>query len=349
MRRITFFLLMAIVCGTFISCQKNEDQTIVIDKITAGIEYADAFEEYTVTRKSPDKEHPFECYIADDGIVNSWATVVVEFSSPSVPKVTVEDFPQDGSCNSIVLSCDGMDDGKWMAVIWTTVGYGAKVTILNKYSALCFGISIVGDANALDPEDEEIDKLTEEDFKQAASNLGVSVAVVKALDEALSNNTGGFWAWHRPAIQFEGHIFWKELQKKGLDPKNYVKGNEDVLYEKWTKLHYKSGMAEYARYHKASKIDEFAAECATCWGAYKMMGYNYDACGYKDTRSFVTDMIENRKKQLDIFCAYVKNTGGDSYLKELDWAGFARYYDSAQYAVDRLDEKLEQAYARYAD
>lgn len=113
MRRITLFLLsVTIVCGAFISCQKKEDTTIAIEKISAGIEHDDAFEEYKVSLMGPDREHPFEYYCAADGIVNTWATVVVEFRSPSVPEVTVADFPQNDNCNSILVKCDGMGDGK---------------------------------------------------------------------------------------------------------------------------------------------------------------------------------------------------------------------------------------------
>lgn len=350
MRRITlFFLLVTIVCGTFISCQKNEDQIIVIDKITAGIERDNTFEKFTITCRNPDKEYPFEYYVADGGIVNTWATVVIEFRTMSEPEVIVEDFSQDDTCNSILLKCDRIGDGKWKAVIWATVGYMAKVTIVNKYSAHCFGISIVGDIDWIGSEEEKkYDTLTEDDFQQAASNLGVTVAVVKALDEVLSNHNGGFWTWHRPVIQFEGHIFWKELQKNGIDPYSYVSGNEDILYEKWTKAHYKPRMGEYERFTRAASINETATACATCWGAYKLMGYNYEKCGLKDARTFVQQIIESRKNQLDIFCAYVKNSGGDIYLQKLDWTGFAEYYDSAKYTVDRLGERLEQAYAKYA-
>lgn len=90
----------------------EKNTTIAIEKISAGIEHDDAFEEYTVSLMGPDREHPFEYYCAADGIVNTWATVVVEFRSPSVPEVTVADFPQNDNCNSILVKCDGMGDGK---------------------------------------------------------------------------------------------------------------------------------------------------------------------------------------------------------------------------------------------
>lgn len=227
------------------------------------------------------------------------------------------------------------------------MGNEAKVTIVDKNATLCFGMSIIGDEGGMDSE-PGYNKITEEDFLRAANSLQVSVAVVKALDEVLSDNKGGFYAVLRPVIRFEGHIFWKELLKKGIDPRNYVHGNGDILYEKWTNEYYQNGIREYNRLTKAIRIDETAAVFATCWGAYKMMGYNYEKCGCRDVLYFVENMKENRGAQLNNFVEYLLNTGGDRYLKDLDWTGFARYYDSDQYARDKLGERLEQAYAKHA-
>lgn len=37
-----------------------------------------------------------------------------------------------------------------------------------------------------------------------------------------------FFAPGKPAILFEGHIFWSQLKKQGIDPSLIVKGNEDI-------------------------------------------------------------------------------------------------------------------------
>ena len=57
----------------------------------------------------------------------------------------------------------------------------------------------------------------------------------------------------------EGHIFWNELKKRGKNPEDYTTYNEDILYPKWSKEHYKGGIKEYERLERAIAIDEEAA------------------------------------------------------------------------------------------
>ena len=60
----------------------------------------------------------------------------------------------------------------------------------------------------------------------------------------------------RPIILFEGHIFWRELKKRGLDPEKYVAGNENILYSSWRREHYYGGIREYERLDK--QLEAFA-------------------------------------------------------------------------------------------
>lgn len=53
--------------------------------------------------------------------------------------------------------------------------------------------------------------------------------------------------------------FWNELKKRGKNPEDYTTYNEDILYPKWSKEHYKGGIKEYERLERAIAIDEEAA------------------------------------------------------------------------------------------
>ena len=66
-------------------------------------------------------------------------------------------------------------------------------------------------------------KLTEEDFVRAALRLGegVEVAAVKAVQEVETGGRGGFFAPGKPAILFEGHIFWKRIEKLNFNPERF--------------------------------------------------------------------------------------------------------------------------------
>ena len=66
----------------------------------------------------------------------------------------------------------------------------------------------------------------------------------------------------RPIILFEGHIFWRELKKRGLDPERYVVGNENILYPSWRREHYYGGIREYERLEKAREIHKEAADAS---------------------------------------------------------------------------------------
>ncbi len=190
-------------------------------------------------------------------------------------------------------------------------------------------------------------RLTEDDYKRASKMLNVEVAAIKAVKDVETGGKGGFFAVDRPAILFEGHIFWDQLKKNGLNPEDYIEGNEDIIYQKWTKSYYVGGMGEYKRLAKALTIHEKSAACSTSWGLFQIMGFNYGLCGCSNAREFVNKMMESEGAQLDLFIVFLKSNGWDKYLRALDWTGFAKHYNGPQYAQNKYDEKLMKAYMKY--
>lgn len=193
-----------------------------------------------------------------------------------------------------------------------------------------------------------MENLTENDFQRVADWLGVEMAVVKAVQTVETGGRGGFVAPRRPVILFEGHIFWRELKKQGLDPEKYVAGNENILYPKWEKGHYYGGIREYERLEKARKIHKEAADASTSWGMFQVMGFNYVMCGYGSVDEMVKDMCTGEDKQLEAFARFVKLTGLRPNLERKDWTGFAKRYNGSGYAQNQYDKKLEEAYRRLA-
>lgn len=191
-------------------------------------------------------------------------------------------------------------------------------------------------------------KLTEKDFKRCADTLGIEVAAIKAVKEVESGIHGGFLAPNRPVILFEGHIFWKQLKGRGLNPENYVKGNEDILYPQQTNKHYKGAEGEYARLEKALAIHQEAAICSASWGLFQIMGFNYAACGCRTATEFVIEMKRDEGRQLDLFASFLKTNGWVKYLQTHDWPRFARHYNGPHYERNKYDEKLLKAYIKYA-
>lgn len=191
-------------------------------------------------------------------------------------------------------------------------------------------------------------KLAEEDFHLLAMLLDCEPAALKAVQNVETGGRGGFFAPNKPTILFEGHIFWSQLKKKGMNPENYVKGNENILYPKWMKRYYKGGIAEYERLEQARRIDIDAANASASWGMFQIMGFNYAVCGEKTITEFVAAMYESERKQLMLTARFIKQSGMLPALQTKNWAEFAKRYNGPAYAQNAYDKKLADAYCKYA-
>lgn len=190
-------------------------------------------------------------------------------------------------------------------------------------------------------------QLKEQDFELAARLLDCETAALKAVRQVETGGRGGFFAPGKPAILFEGHIFWNQLKKKGIAPENHVAGNEHILYPKWEKGHYKGGIGEYDRLEQARRIDRDAADASASWGMFQIMGFNYAACGESSVGSFVNAMCESEFKQLLLSGRFIKQAGMLPALQAKNWAEFARRYNGPAYAQNNYDKKLAEAYRKF--
>ncbi len=190
---------------------------------------------------------------------------------------------------------------------------------------------------------ESIDSmLLKDDFiTQKALENDLSPAAVKAVIKVESRGRG-FDRDKKMVILFEGHIFWKELVKIGLDPNSIVDGNEDIIYKKPDYRYY--NRPQYPRLEKAEAIDEVAALNSASYGMFQVMGFNSELAGFSDVLEMVNVLGESEKNQLEAFISFLKNTACYEDLKAKDWASFARHYNGSMYARNQYDIKLEKAY-----
>lgn len=196
------------------------------------------------------------------------------------------------------------------------------------------------------------EKLTEDDFNRASLLLDCETAALKAVQQVETGGLGGFLAPGKPRILFEGHTFWNELKKRGIDPNKYVAANPDILYPSWTKKYYKGGLGEYDRLERARRIHVDAANASASWGMFQIMGNNYAACGESAVASFVDAMCMSERNQLLLSARFIhRNKSMLSVLQdrnvEKNWAQFARAYNGAGYAANHYDTKLRTAYLSY--
>lgn len=188
-------------------------------------------------------------------------------------------------------------------------------------------------------------ELTWDDICRAAADLGIEPCAMQAVREVESAGDG-FLPSGRAKILFEGHIFWRELKKRGLDPEHYAQAHPAVLYPKWTKAHYLGGEKEHDRLCEAMNIHAEAALASASWGAFQIMGFNHAACGYATVHDFVHAQEQSAVAQLEAFCAFIRSNNLVRHLKNKDWAAFAKGYNGSGYAQNRYDEKLAEAYTR---
>ena len=187
--------------------------------------------------------------------------------------------------------------------------------------------------------------LTREDIKIAAANLGLDPCTIQAVVSVESAGSG-FLTDGRTKILFEGHIFWKELQKRGIDPAPLAAQNSNIIYPKWDKSKYKGGAGEWSRLEAAMQINKEAALCSASYGLFQIMGFNYKAAGFSNVQSYVDAQTVGEAEQLNAFCNFMKSEGLVTFLKNQDWAGFARRYNGPGYAQNQYDVKLSQAYGK---
>ncbi|MDL2315635.1 N-acetylmuramidase family protein [Desulfovibrio sp. OttesenSCG-928-A18] len=183
------------------------------------------------------------------------------------------------------------------------------------------------------------------DIAQAARGLGLDPCIIKAVVEVESGGSG-FLPDGRTKILFEGHVFWKELQRRGIDPAPLASKYPNVIYPKWDRSRYKGGAAEWERLHIAASVNKDAALCSASWGLFQIMGFNHRACGFGSVQAFVDAQGESEAKQLESFCAFMRSEGLVLFLTGLDWAGFARRYNGPGYAANQYDVKMRKAYER---
>jgi hypothetical protein len=167
-----------------------------------------------------------------------------------------------------------------------------------------------------------------------AKKIGCAVAIVRAVIAVESS--GGFLRDGRPRILFERHYFCR------LTAGKHSASNPDISSTRWGG--YRGGVAEYERLHRAIALDRKAALRSASWGAFQIMGDNFEAAGFDSVEAFVKAMVAGEPQQLGAFVNFVRDRRLDDELRRLDWAGFARGYNGPAFRENRYDKKLEAAY-----
>lgn len=191
--------------------------------------------------------------------------------------------------------------------------------------------------------------LTLADYRVAADALGMPVASVKAVTEVESSGSG-FLPDGRVKVQYEPHVMYQRLKKR------FDTARADAELAKYPDLVSRKP-GSYQPLDKEDKdmdraanvIDRFCALESASWGAFQIMGYHWETCGYATMQAFINAQY-SAAGQLDTFVRFIK--ADRRLLKALDernWATFARIYNGTHYARNRYDSKLASAFKKYQE
>jgi hypothetical protein len=184
--------------------------------------------------------------------------------------------------------------------------------------------------------------LTDEDFEEAANDLGCEIAAIKAVDQVESAGKG-FLSDGRPKILFEAHVF------SDLTGHQHDETHPGVSSRKWDRLLYKGGEAEYERLAEAIGLDRQAALKSASWGRYQIVGRNHAAAGFQNVEEFVDAMCATEREHMRAFVEFIKRYRVmHNALQAKNWEEFARRYNGPAYAKHDYHGKMKAAYEKHS-
>ena len=190
--------------------------------------------------------------------------------------------------------------------------------------------------------------LSENDLQQAAIDLGVDMACIHAIKTVESKGLG-FLDDGRPKILYERHVMRRRLKKNGIGKiaiNNAETNFPDIVNSQ--PGGYKGGIRAHYRLSLAKTIDESSALESCSWGLFQIMGYHWQALGYKNVVEFVELLHKNEGNHWQAFTRFVTaDKALHKALKAKNWAEFARRYNGPAYKKNRYDIKLATAYSNY--
>ena len=196
--------------------------------------------------------------------------------------------------------------------------------------------------------EEEIKKLTEQDYREVAAELGVEVAAIKAVvDIETGQKHSGFSAPGKPLINFDASIYRSIAPKHGVDLAKARSEYPEIFRAPDAKKYGSRQKGQQARLEAALKINEDAALESVFWGMFQVGGFNWKTCGTESVQDFVERMSRSERDQLELFAAYCKKRGLVKFIKDKDWASFAYRYNGPGYKKYNYDTRMARAYEKF--
>lgn len=184
-------------------------------------------------------------------------------------------------------------------------------------------------------------RIDDVDLPKLGKQIGVGEDELHAFIEAETRGSG-FDAQGRPRILFERHKFYKYVQ---------ISKREAAMaagLASPTPGGYGRESDQYPKLERAMKLDERAALLSCSWGLAQVMGFNHGLAGYPTVESMVQAFMDDEEAHLQAAVNFIRSANLDDELRRHDWAGFAKGYNGSNYRINRYDEKLAVAYAKWS-
>ena len=194
------------------------------------------------------------------------------------------------------------------------------------------------------PKDEPGKYLTPKCYDDAAKEIGIDPAVLRAIVDVECKGSGFLLVngVERPKILFEAQWFGYHTNDR------YSDTHPHISLRQWCRDQYSGGAAEYKRLEAAIKLDKIAALKSASWGLPQIMGFNAESIGYKSVEEFVEAMHESEYEHLRAMCKFIlSNPGILRGCKAKDWRAIARGYNGEAFAVHNYHGKLKSAYEKF--
>lgn len=185
------------------------------------------------------------------------------------------------------------------------------------------------------------------DYQRAAVRLDVPVANVMAM-AAVESAGETMWILDGllvPPVRFEAHWFGKLTNYRFNDD------HPELSCVSWTpSLAATTRAGAWSQLKRARELDHDAANEATSWGAFQILGTHWKRLGYDSAEAFVNSMSRNGDDgQMDAFVRFIEaDPALHASLRAGDWADVERRYNGGgqggAYAA-----KLQAAAALYGE
>lgn len=196
--------------------------------------------------------------------------------------------------------------------------------------------------------DRSWDSLTEQDYIEVASELGVEVPAIKAVVDIETGRTHqGFWEKGKALINFDLNMYLKYAPRNGVNLSAARKTHPVIFRSPDVKKYGSRQAAQYARFEAAAEISEAAAIEGCFWGMFQIGGFNWKLCGCSSPGEFHDRVNRSEREQLELFAAFCRGRGLVKYIQKKDWAAFSLRYNGPGYKKRGYHTKMAEAYRKF--